>query len=567
MDRRTRHQERLANWRAAHPGSAHRHLELEALEELKAANDALARRDMRERPEECASYPSFLTIANTHKCNLTCQMCFKQLDDADNMSLPELGLEAFEALAHELFPHVRSVALSVSGEPLVSKSLFDELDLLATYGVRAAVTTNGMPLHRPGLFERLLPALHTLTVSMDGADEPVFNSIRRGASFTRVIANIRRFNEQRDALPRDEWRPRLHFGHILQWKNVAQLPQLIELAHELRVDRVHVDHVYIHSSLNQEDSLVGHERLTNQMLARAAETAARLGISVRLPAPFTVQEGADDAPYTPHDAATLLRQGRERLKTVPFDPARHEPLLTDPVLAVLRDTEQAGGKNEQFVGHLLARGLLNKHLEWGVPQLGPSLIPGAMEKVSACLYPWRESYVEYNRIVAPCCNPAFGAGRTMGTFEPGQPFREIWNNQAYRELRRSLSTGKSYGFCRFCYVIESADEAAWGTQETRFKLGFELGRGAPRLVGQIPAGKRGVITALESGPVAAGTRLEIGGPDALLSVIEAAHAAAGDGPNFCRTLQPPLIVEGPREVWVRCDSEQPVRVELIGFTE
>jgi MoaA/NifB/PqqE/SkfB family radical SAM enzyme len=565
MDRRTRHQERLASWRARHPGSAHRYLELEALEELKATNDALAQRDMRERPEVCASYPSFLTIANTHKCNLTCQMCFKQLDDADNMSLPELGLEAFEALAHELFPHVRSVALSVSGEPLVSKSLFDELDLLATYGVRAAVTTNGMPLHRPGLFERLLPALHTLTVSMDGASEPVFNIIRRGASFARVVANIHRFNELRDALPEGEWRPRLHFGHILQWKNVTELPRLIELAQELRVDRVHVDHVYIHSSLNREDSLEGHKRLTNEMLERAAETAARLGVALRLPAPFTL-DGEADQPYAPYDAATLLRQGRERLKTMPFDPARHEPLLTDPVLAILRETEQAGGGNAQFVERLLGRGLLNTHLEWGVPQLGPALIPREMEKVSACLYPWRESYVEYNRIVAPCCNPAFGAGRMMGTFEPGRPFREVWNNAAYRELRRSLASGRSYGFCRFCYVVESADQAAWGTHETRFKLGCELER-EPRLVGQVPAGKRGVITALESGSVPAGTRLEIGDPETLLRVIEAAHEPGSDGPTFRRTLQPPLVVEGPCDVWMRCDSERPVRVELIGFTE
>jgi sulfatase maturation enzyme AslB (radical SAM superfamily) len=187
MDRSTRHQQRLAGWRERHPRSAHRTLDLDALEALKSENDALARRDMRERPEVCASYPTFVTIGNTHKCNLTCKMCFKQLDDADNMTLPEMGLECFEALAHELFPHVRMVALSVSGEPLVSRSLFDELDLLATYGVRASVTTNGMPLHRAGLIERLLPALHTLTVSMDGADEPVFNSIRSGASFAKVV--------------------------------------------------------------------------------------------------------------------------------------------------------------------------------------------------------------------------------------------------------------------------------------------------------------------------------------------------------------------------------------------
>src|SRR5262245_6101634 len=370
MDRRTQHERRLESWRERHPGSQHRYLDLDALEHLKSVNDALARQDMRERPEVCAAYPTLMTIGNTHRCNLTCKMCFKQLDDADNMTLPEMGLECFEALAHEIFPHLRIAALSVSGEPLVSRSLFAELDLLATYAVRASVTTNGMPLHRTGLLERLLPALHTLTVSMDGADEPVFNSIRRGASFAKVVANIRRFNEHRDALPPDEFRPRLHFSHILQWRNVTQLPQLIELAKELEVDRVHVDHVYIHVSLNEDDSLEGHRRLTNRMLEQAAETAARLGVEVRLPQPFAV-EGDPDLAYEALDDETLLAQGREEPPTVRYDPARHDPVLVDPVIPLLEETRAAGAGNRAFVDTLLSRGLLGTHLKWGLPQLGP----------------------------------------------------------------------------------------------------------------------------------------------------------------------------------------------------
>ena len=556
MDRGSRHEARLESWREQHPRSAHRYLDLEALEQIKAENDALARQDMRTRPEVCASYPTFLTIANTHRCNLTCQMCFKQLDDADNMTLPELGLECFESLAHEIFPHVRSVALSVSGEPLVSRTLFEELELLATYAVRAAVTTNGMPLHRAGLIERLLPALHTLTVSMDGADEPVFNSIRRGASFTKVVANIRRFNQQRDELPRDEYRPRLHFGHILQWKNVTQLPRLVELAHELHVDHVHVDHVYIHSSLNREDSLEGHKRLTNEMLERAAETAARLGVSLRLPGPFVIGDGAPDAPYEPFDAETLMRQGREHPPTVPYDPKRHEPSQVDPVPSILRESQSAGASNAEFTDRLLARGLLNTHLKWGVPQLGPSLIPREMEKSSSCLYPWRESFVEYNRVVAPCCNPAFGAGRAMGTLEPGVPFREIWNNAAYRELRRSLASGRSYSFCRFCYLVESVDEASWGARETHFKMAFEFEPGETRFVATLPAGTRGVITALESGAVPEGTKLEIRSTDALLGVVEIARGRAHTGPTCRTSLEKPLVVQGPQAVWLRCTAEQ-----------
>ena len=63
------------------------------------------------------------------------------------------------------------------------------------------------------------------------------------------------------------------------------------------------------------------------------------------------------------------------------------------------------------------------HLRYGVPQLGPSLIPEGERKVSACAYPWRESFIEYNGIVAPCCNPAdaWSWWRATGPPAPGSP--------------------------------------------------------------------------------------------------------------------------------------------------
>ena len=567
-DREARHRERLASWRERHPGSAHRYLELDALEELKATNDRLAREDMRRRPEECASYPSLVTIGNTHRCNLTCNMCFKQLDGIDNMTLPEMGLARYEALAHELFPHVRTVALSVSGEPLVSRSLFDELDLLATYGVRASVTTNGMPLHRKGLLERLLPALDRLTVSMDGADEPVFDSIRRGASFPRVVENIRLFHRHVDALPADEPRPRLVFNHILQHKNVTQLPRLVELAHELRADAVHVDHVYVHAGLNREDSLERHRRLTNEMLARAAETADRLGLELRLPEPFRIDDDEPDAPYEPLPDDELLRHARTRLSTVPYDAGRDDPLLADSGLALVREAQAAGAANPELVARMRARGILSGPLEWGVPQLGPSLIPREMEKVSSCLYPWRETFVEYNGVVVPCCNPSLGAARTIGVLEPGGPsLREIWNDRAYRELRRSLSTGRSFGFCRFCYLVEPVDEARWGGERTWFERTLVLEPGQPQLAGRVPAGQRVVITALRSGPVAPGTLLEFGDPSAIRHALEAVVPGGPDATgaaSFQAALPAPLTIEDLQEVWVRATSR--VELEIVGFT-
>src|SRR6185503_11509034 len=143
--------------------------------------------------------------------------------------------------------------------------------------------------------------------------------------------------------------------------------------------------------------------------------------------------------------------------------------------------------------------------------------------------------------------------------------REVWNNAAYRELRRSLSSGRSYSFCRFCYLVEPVDEALWGSKETRFKLAFECEQGELLPAGSIPAGVSGVITSLASGTVPEGTRLEIRGRDEVLGVIEATRAPTGA--SFNMELRPPLVVKGPRDVWLRCSVPERVRVELSGFTD
>lgn len=560
------HQQRLDAWRDAHPDSPHHFHSLEALEELKAENERLYRQDVRNRPEECASYPSFMTIGNTHKCNLTCQMCFKQLDDFENMSLPDMGFQRYEALAHEVFPHMRRVAFTVSGDPFLSHSLFEELDLLTTYGVRGSMTTNGMPLARKGLFEHLMPCLETLVISFDGADEPVFNSIRRGASFERVVKNIQRFNEHRDAVPSGTYRPLLHFNHILQWKNVKQLPKLIELAHELNVDRVHVDHVIIHQTLNPGDSLERHKKLTNEMIEEAHLVSERLGMKVRLPEPFQIEPGHRDEPYEPFSDDKLLTQGAEKLNTIAYEGDGSADV--DGLLQLVEKIRSEGGDNSHLVHALRQHDSISSTLEWGIPQLGESLIPPRMEKVSGCMYPWRESFLEYNGTVAPCCNEGMKTGRYMGFFDGSKPFREIWNGENYRQLRRSLTSGRSYEFCRHCYLVENVDEASWGMKGSPARFPFRVGAAEP--VGQtIPAEHRVTVTEiLAEAAGAAGTRLEIRVNGELFADPEArAHPASG-GWSFLAGTDHELLLEAPQEVSFRLvGSDQPLDLVVYGYVD
>jgi len=566
-DTKKAHQRLLEEWRSDHPGSSHPLHDLDDLEALKAENDRLAEIDMRERPEVCASYPTLMTIGNTHRCNLTCNMCFKQLDDVENMSLPDLGMGRFESLGHELFPHLRKVALTVSGEALISRSLFQELQLLRTYAVRAFITTNGMPLSKRGLYEHLIPALHTLTLSCDGASAPVFNAIRRRADFNRVVKNIRTFNEHRNAVPPGEFRPRLHFNVILQWRNVMELPRIIELAHALEADAVHVDHVLILEGLNKEDSLEQHKELTNRMLEEARLTARRLGIHAEMPAPFSIDEGYVERSYEAFTDEHLLAQARETLDTVRFDPELHERFEQEEIYRTIQRAAAQERGNPAFVGALQNSGRLPGHLQWGVPQLGPSLIPKGCEKVSDCSYLWRESFVEFNGVVAPCCNPALSSSRVMGVYEEGGSFRDIWNGPAYRQLRQSLASGKAYKFCRYCYLFESPDEAMRDTGERWFRNTISLAKGEPVPAGTVPPGQSLVITSVRAEGGGDGLTLELGLTSGAVASIPSRRTEDGWSFEVDFTTKGGLLFSAGQVVYLRCLGADALDVHVEGYAQ
>lgn len=67
-----------------------------------------------------------------------------------------------------------------------------------------------------------------------------------------------------------------------------------------------------------------------------------------------------------------------------------------------------------------------------------------------CRWPWTSAFVAANGDVVPCCIVADADVARMGNlFE--QPFGEIWNGPAYRDLRRRIRAHDLPNYCRNCY--------------------------------------------------------------------------------------------------------------------
>ena len=71
-----------------------------------------------------------------------------------------------------------------------------------------------------------------------------------------------------------------------------------------------------------------------------------------------------------------------------------------------------------------------------------------------CPFLWKQVIIEWNGNVSPCCIPGYPV---MGNVKE-KPFREIWNNELYQEMRRRLNTDNPFDCCKRCFVVAPSDE-------------------------------------------------------------------------------------------------------------
>ena len=67
-----------------------------------------------------------------------------------------------------------------------------------------------------------------------------------------------------------------------------------------------------------------------------------------------------------------------------------------------------------------------------------------------CLWPWQSMYVSTEGKVVPCCVLADPGTWTLGDLTKYN-LKDIWNNKAYKDLRKQLRKNQIPGTCKSCY--------------------------------------------------------------------------------------------------------------------
>jgi MoaA/NifB/PqqE/SkfB family radical SAM enzyme len=236
--------------------------------------------------------PAFVQIEPVGRCNLRCRMCPVQF--RDHGGAPALlDFDAYCALL-DGFPGVAELHLQGLGEPLMHPRFFDMVRHAAARGIRVSTNTNLTLLTEARAQQAAACGLAEVSVSLDAASSPMYESIRLGARLPRVLRNLERLLRACRGCDRP---PRVRIVMVLMRRNLEELEPMVELAARTGVDGVFVQrlcHDFRESSLppayrsmrefvSAEALDAGDYPRMESAFERARQRASALNVELRLP--------------------------------------------------------------------------------------------------------------------------------------------------------------------------------------------------------------------------------------------------------------------------------------------
>lgn len=215
----------------------------------------------------------------TNHCNLRCSMCPMRFADSDpDRKWLHMDQELFTKIRRQVFPLASMVSISCGAEPFCNPRIASHLKALCESGVPAReMVTNGTLLNSENIALLVKYPPTTLFVSIDGARQETHAAIRGGADLGRIVENLEHLVRIRGK----RLFPMLAFSTTLQKANLAEIPELVELAARVGARAMGLAPLVPYKGLDTLDRVVdpGSEQVS-AMISEAEAGAKRLGIAL-----------------------------------------------------------------------------------------------------------------------------------------------------------------------------------------------------------------------------------------------------------------------------------------------
>jgi MoaA/NifB/PqqE/SkfB family radical SAM enzyme len=250
--------------------------------------------------------------------------------------------------------------------------------------------------------------VHRVLLSVDGVTKAMFESIRVGANFERVIGHIKALSQLRKRYGLKE--PELVIDFVMMQRNIHHAPAMVRAAKLLGIDTLDFRHMVPGDTATDVsgEALVLKPALFNHYRKKVLAEAEATGIRVYIPDLLPVATESDPI-------VEPLEPSLDEIAAVPTDIAPDEAIDV-PAKSVATDDR------------------------YTVPR---------MSKVFAdtfCPRPFSEIMIRNQNEVLPCAWHT----EVLGRLSDGQDLLSIFTGPKFRELRKAMMTPQGAHGCRNC---------------------------------------------------------------------------------------------------------------------
>lgn len=172
--------------------------------------------------------PIRVDIENVSRCNYHCTMC--QVSDWDHFKRAEdMSISDYKKFMKEQYGLIE-IKIQGMGEPLLSQDFFEMVKFARDRHIWVRSTNNGSLLHIKDNYKKLIDSdINEAIISIDGATDKTYETIRRGGKFKMVTRNCKMLNKY--AVQNTDVRVRM--WSVVQKENFHELEKFPALAGEL----------------------------------------------------------------------------------------------------------------------------------------------------------------------------------------------------------------------------------------------------------------------------------------------------------------------------------------------
>lgn len=230
------------------------------------------------------SNPIGIDMIASASCNFRCIYCSRLNWEKQK----EISMEDFRAISAQLFPTLSYIKFGSATEHFTHSRFKEIMEECHKSGLNIILNTNGSLLDHETIELLFRYRVMILGISLDGAKAETAERIRKGLNFGKLMQSLREINEIKKAGKHRY--PILTFNFVAMRSNIEELPEFMDLMHEFGVEKVRVMDVYVHSFMDEKESLYFYPELSEKYFQIAIEKARKYGIRLDIPKPM-------NAPY------------------------------------------------------------------------------------------------------------------------------------------------------------------------------------------------------------------------------------------------------------------------------